>query len=232
MSRYVVLKARQMMWMLAALLLCAIQCRYGAYGFNHQFRHKPRLCNFPVLSPTSQYGLKKNSPQRFGGEHKGNFEMLNNPSRSFGYGYVLWLDTRSVMQFALPICAAVPGDKNSNGNLKPETNVSSAGIKNVDKNDVPKVSYGESAKRSLAKAMLWRVVAAIITLTSGLVYSKSITTALSLVGSDFLSKAGFMFVGERLWSKVQWGQGKSGDSSQRRYAVYALYMKHYLWHDR
>ncbi len=215
MSRYVVLKARQMTWLLAALLLCAIQYKHCAYGLNHQFHHKPRLCNFPVLSQPSQYGLiKKNSPRRFWTEHMGSFEMLSDPSRSFHNGCVPWLGTKSVMQFAFPIYAAVPADKG-------DTNVSRADSKNVD-NSVRKVSYGESTKRSLTKAVLWRLVAGLVTLISGLVYSKSITTAISLVGGDFLSKAGFMFVGERLWSRVQWGQGKSGDSSQRRYTIYAL----------
>ncbi len=211
-----------MTWLLAVMLLCAIQCRSGAYGFSHQFRQKPRLRNFSALSSTSWNGgclAIKNSPLRFGREHQGYFETLsNNPSPSFCYGYVPWRDTRSkleVVQFALPIFHAV----STNMNSKPEANVSSADLKKED-NIVSMVSYGESAMRSFAKALLWRVVAAIVTLSSGIAFSKNLTTALSLVCSDFLSKAGCMFIGERLWSRVQWGQGKGGDSSQRRYTIY------------
>ncbi len=226
MPRYSVLKSpNQMTWLLATVLLCAIQCKSGTYGFNPQFRQKPRLCTFSTPPLTSLFGgvTRKHSPLGFGRE---NFVMLNNPSPSVGgYGYVPWRETRSkleVVRFTLPICAAVPSDKNSIGNLKPKTDISSTDLKKAD-NIVKSISYGESAKRSLAKAMLWRVVAGIVTLISGMVYSKNLATALSLVCSDFLSKAVFMFIGERLWSRVQWGQRKGGDSSQRRYSVYVLY---------
>lgn len=40
---------------------------------------------------------------------------------------------------------------------------------------------------------------------SGLVFSGSLSTALSIVGSDFVTKSGFMFAGERLWNKVDLG---------------------------
>jgi uncharacterized membrane protein len=80
------------------------------------------------------------------------------------------------------------------------------------------VSYGESTKRSLVKALVWRLTAGLVTFVSSLYYSGSLSTAISIVGGDFLSKAGFMFVGERLWSRVQWGQGKKGDSAQRSLA--------------
>ncbi len=222
MSRYSVLKVRQMMWLLAAMLLCSIQFRSGAYGFSHQFHQKPRLRNFSVLSSTSRNGCStmKNRPLRFGREHQGYFETLsNNPSPSFCYGYVPWRDTRSkleAVQYAFPISHAM--STNMNSKLK-ANNISSADLKKKD-NTVPKISYGESTIRSLVKALMWRVVAAIVTLASGIAFSKNLATAFSLVCSDFLSKAGFMFVGERLWSRVQWGQGKGGDSSQRRCTIY------------
>ncbi|CAN0530911.1 unnamed protein product, partial [Laminaria digitata] len=40
---------------------------------------------------------------------------------------------------------------------------------------------------------------------SGLVFSGSLSTAMSIVGSDFVTKSGFMFAGERLWNKVRPG---------------------------
>lgn len=38
---------------------------------------------------------------------------------------------------------------------------------------------------------------------SGLVFSGSLATAMSIVGSDFVTKSGFMFAGERLWNRVR-----------------------------
>lgn len=46
---------------------------------------------------------------------------------------------------------------------------------------------------------------------SGLVFSGSLSTAMSIVGSDFVTKSGFMFAGERLWNKVR-GTARDGAS--------------------
>lgn len=86
---------------------------------------------------------------------------------------------------------------------------------------VSDVSYSETTKRSLAKAIGWRFTAALITLTSGLLFSKDLSTAVKLVGSDFVTKSGFMFLGERVWNKVNWGKGKTkgkGDGAKRSLA--------------
>lgn len=46
--------------------------------------------------------------------------------------------------------------------------------------------------------------------------SLSAKMAASIVSSDFLSKAGTMYLGERLWNKVSWGkEAKSGDAASR-----------------
>lgn len=47
---------------------------------------------------------------------------------------------------------------------------------------------------------------------SGLVFSGSLSTAMSIVGSDFVTKSGFMFAGERLWNKVGGGGGTADDN--------------------
>ncbi|CAM9300384.1 unnamed protein product [Choristocarpus tenellus] len=85
------------------------------------------------------------------------------------------------------------------------------------------VLYGETNARSVAKALIWRITAAFVTLVSGLVFSGSVKTAMSIVGSDFVSKSGFMFIGERVWNKVKWGQNKQGDSNERSLAKAVLW---------
>ncbi|CAB1118381.1 unnamed protein product [Ectocarpus sp. CCAP 1310/34] len=87
----------------------------------------------------------------------------------------------------------------------------------------PALVYGESAARSFVKALVWRLTAGVVTLVSGLVFSGSLATAMSIVGSDFVTKSGFMFAGERLWNKVKWGQDKSGDSTKRSLAKAVLW---------
>lgn len=61
----------------------------------------------------------------------------------------------------------------------------------------------ESPLRSLVKACSWRFVAALITLSTSLFFSGDARMAASIVGSDFLSKAGTMYLGERMWNKVR-----------------------------
>ncbi|CAM9101849.1 unnamed protein product [Chrysoparadoxa australica] len=85
------------------------------------------------------------------------------------------------------------------------------------------VTFGESPQRSLTKALLWRLTAAVVTLCTGLFFSGDLAVAATIVGSDFVSKAGFMFLGERLWTRVQWGQGGKGDSTQRSLAKAVLW---------
>ncbi|CAM9457517.1 unnamed protein product [Ectocarpus sp. 6 AP-2014] len=87
----------------------------------------------------------------------------------------------------------------------------------------PALVYGESTTRSFVKALVWRLTAGVVTLVSGLVFSGSLATAMSIVGSDFVTKSGFMFAGERLWNKVKWGQDKSGDSTKRSLAKAVLW---------
>lgn len=86
-----------------------------------------------------------------------------------------------------------------------------------------KLVHGEIAQRSLVKALIWRVTAAAVTLVSSLLYSGSLATAMSIVGSDFVTKSGTMFLGERVWNKVTWGQENAGDSAKRSLAKAILW---------
>jgi len=61
--------------------------------------------------------------------------------------------------------------------------------------------FTESVARSAIKALGWRLVAAAITFVSTLQHSSSLHMAFQVVGADFLTKAGTMFVGERLFNR-------------------------------
>ncbi|KAL3815255.1 hypothetical protein ACHAXA_002304 [Cyclostephanos tholiformis] len=84
-------------------------------------------------------------------------------------------------------------------------------------------SFSETTARSLVKSMMWRVIAGGITFLTSLRFSRSISTALSIVGSDFFSKAATMFVGERIMNKSQAGRKKGADAIGRSLAKALLW---------
>jgi uncharacterized membrane protein len=84
-------------------------------------------------------------------------------------------------------------------------------------------TFTETAIRSAAKAMLWRIIAGYVTFATALQFSKSLSTALSIVGSDFFSKSFTMFIGERLMNKSRIGRKGGADNVGRSL------MKALLW---
>jgi uncharacterized membrane protein len=82
----------------------------------------------------------------------------------------------------------------------------------------PGGNFSETAVRSAVKAFMWRVIAGSVTFITSLRFSGSITTALSIVSSDFLSKSLTMFVGERLMNKSQAGRKTGSDGAGRSLA--------------
>lgn len=83
--------------------------------------------------------------------------------------------------------------------------------------------FSETALRSIVKAMCWRVIAGSVTFITSLRFSGSISTALSIVGSDFFSKAFTMFVGERLMNKSNAGRKSGADDVGRSLAKALLW---------
>ena len=78
--------------------------------------------------------------------------------------------------------------------------------------------FTETAARSALKAFVWRIIAGSVTFVTSLRFSGSITTALSIVGSDFFSKAFTMFIGERLMNKSNAGRTSGSDGAGRSLA--------------
>jgi uncharacterized membrane protein len=70
----------------------------------------------------------------------------------------------------------------------------------------------------IAQAIGWRFTAGVVTAITSLIYTKSLAVAASIVGWDLCSKSVTMFIGERLWNKVDWGKEDGADSSQRSLA--------------
>jgi uncharacterized membrane protein len=78
--------------------------------------------------------------------------------------------------------------------------------------------FSETTARSAVKAFLWRIIAGSVTFVTSLRFSGSLTTALTIVGSDFFSKSFTMFIGERLMNKSQAGRASGADGAGRSLA--------------
>ena len=78
--------------------------------------------------------------------------------------------------------------------------------------------FSETTARSAVKAFCWRIIAGSVTFITSLRFSGSIATALTIVGSDFFSKAFTMFIGERLMNKSQAGRKSGADNAGRSLA--------------
>lgn len=61
-------------------------------------------------------------------------------------------------------------------------------------------------KRSLAKAVTWRVLASIITFISVLIVGGSLNFALSVGIIEVSAKMLFYYSHERVWNNVEWGR--------------------------
>lgn len=84
-------------------------------------------------------------------------------------------------------------------------------------------SFSETTARSLVKSMMWRLIAGSVTFFTSLRFSKSLSTALSIVGSDFFSKAATMFIGERIMNTSQAGRKSGADDVGRSLAKALLW---------
>ena len=78
-----------------------------------------------------------------------------------------------------------------------------------------KTNFSETTLRSAVKAFCWRIIAGSVTFVTSLRFSGSLTTALSIVGSDFFSQAFTMFIGERLMNKSPAGRKSGADDIGR-----------------
>ena len=83
--------------------------------------------------------------------------------------------------------------------------------------------FSETTTRSLVKALMWRVVAGCVTFLTALRFAGDAAAALSIVGSDFASKAATMFIGERLMNASQAGRGGGSDGAGRSLAKALLW---------
>ena len=80
----------------------------------------------------------------------------------------------------------------------------------------------ETAMRSLVKAIGWRFTAGVVTFCTSFYFTRSWAAAGAIVGSDFLTKSGTMYIGERLFNKSQAGRSEGGGDNVMRSVVKAI----------
>ncbi|KAL7469122.1 hypothetical protein ACHAXS_009378 [Conticribra weissflogii] len=80
------------------------------------------------------------------------------------------------------------------------------------------IPFSETPIRSIIKSFTWRLIAGSVTFFTSLRFTGSLSTAISIVGSDFFSKSATMFVGERLMNKSQAGRNGGSDDVGRSLA--------------
>lgn len=85
------------------------------------------------------------------------------------------------------------------------------------------VAKQDTALRSLVKAIGWRLTAGLVTFSTSFYFTGGDwAVAGAIVGSDFISKSGTMYIGERLFNKVKAGKSASGAESPYRSIVKAI----------
>merc|ERR1712192_67985 len=97
------------------------------------------------------------------------------------------------------------------------------GEADTEQKNICRKEMKETQVRSLVKAIGWRITACIVTFSTSFYFTGGdFRACLSIVGSDFVSKSGTMYVGERLFNKVQVGRSESGEENTMRSVAKAL----------
>jgi len=78
-------------------------------------------------------------------------------------------------------------------------------------------NFSETTLRSAVKAFTWRLIGGSVTFFTSLRFSGSLSTAFSIVCSDFFSKSLTMFIGERIMNKSKAGRKGGADGVGRSF---------------
>jgi uncharacterized membrane protein len=81
-----------------------------------------------------------------------------------------------------------------------------AGERLMNKSDAGRTSGSDDMRRSLVKAVVWRLFAICNTMMLTMFVAKDLSLASKIASTDAVFKTAMMFVYERAWSRVQWGQ--------------------------
>jgi uncharacterized membrane protein len=68
--------------------------------------------------------------------------------------------------------------------------------------------YKEAHKRTVAKAISWRVIATLTTMTIVFLFTRKFILTIGIGGAEVLSKMIFYYLHERAWQIISWGKKK------------------------
>ncbi len=71
----------------------------------------------------------------------------------------------------------------------------------------------ENRKRSVAKALSWRIIATLLTMLLVFVFTGEILISVSVGAFELVLKMVFYYVHERTWNRISWGKQKSNVKS-------------------
>ena len=67
---------------------------------------------------------------------------------------------------------------------------------------------GEAHTRTIVKAISWRALATLTTMTIVFLFTKRIILSLGVGLAEIIAKITFYYLHERVWDKVSWGKSK------------------------
>ena len=76
----------------------------------------------------------------------------------------------------------------------------------MNKSQAGRKTGADSAGRSIAKALIWRLFAICNTMVAALFFAGDLKMASKIAGSDAIFKTGLMIFYERVWAKIEWGK--------------------------
>jgi len=76
----------------------------------------------------------------------------------------------------------------------------------MNKSQAGRQTGADSTGRSIVKALVWRLFAICNTLTVSFFFSKDLSMASKIAGSDAIFKTALMVFYERVWAKIEWGK--------------------------
>ncbi len=64
----------------------------------------------------------------------------------------------------------------------------------------------EQHRRSLAKAISWRITGTLDTFILGLIVTRSMKFAGSIAVAELMTKIALFYIHERVWGRIRWGR--------------------------
>ena len=69
-------------------------------------------------------------------------------------------------------------------------------------------SEGDSHTRTIIKAVTWRIIATLSTMTIVFLFTREIILSLGVGLVEVIAKITFYYIHERTWHKISWGKNK------------------------